>query len=126
MYASMNVCNMFVCMLNICMYVCINVLCTYARRCAFLYECMCIHMLAHIIYNIYKIIYIYVCVCVCVCLLICCMHTYVCLCIRPNALCKYLCTYSHMYICRMCVCISVTQKTKSWKCLAPQGCPCYT
>ena len=22
--------------------------------------------------------------------------------------------------------ISVTQKTKSWKCMAPQGCACYT
>jgi len=22
--------------------------------------------------------------------------------------------------------ISVAQKTKRWKCMAPQGCPCYT
>src|SRR6218665_3781131 len=26
----------------------------------------------------------------------------------------------------LCLYISVAQKTKSWKCMAPQGCPCCT
>ena len=51
----------------------------------------------------------YVCMYACVCMYVC-----VCMCV---------CMYVFVYL---CMCTRVAQKTKSWKCMAPQGCPCYT